>query len=97
MNVIEEVLCQTSDTESIVDIKELKGFKTPFAFILNYKAHGYAKFVIDEISLTAFETSLHLIKDRLTRKQIYFILYDMIKSGDISGSRFMRIVKNNLE
>lgn len=75
----------------------MKGLKTPHAFLLNYKAKGYAKFVIDEISLTAIETSLHLIKDRQTRKQLYFILYDMIKSGNISGSRFMRIVKNNLD
>lgn len=30
----------------------------PYAFGLNYKGHGYGKFIIDENSLNSFENSL---------------------------------------
>lgn len=81
----------------MTEVAELKGALAQDAFIINYGAHGYAKFVIDEASLTMFETKLHQVEDRLTRNQIYGILYDMIKSGHISGSRVMHIMSNNLK
>ena len=44
-----------------------------------------------------FEEGLHKVEDRLTRNQIYGMLYDMVKSGHISGSRVMHIMANNLK
>jgi aminopeptidase N len=97
MKIVKEVTCATSATEAVTEVAELKGTSAQDAFIINYGAHGYAKFVIDEASLKMFETKLHLVEDRLTRNQIYGILYDMIKSGHISGSRVMHIQSNNLK
>jgi hypothetical protein len=49
------------------------------------------------MSLRAFETGLHKIESSLDRKQIYNIMYDLIKSGKIAGSRVLKIIINNLE
>lgn len=46
---------------------------------MNLGAHGYAKFTSDDMSMTAFEQHLHKIEDRLTRRQLYLTLFDMIK------------------
>lgn len=69
----------------------------PVAFMVNYQGHGYGKFQIDEMSLKTFETRLRDVKDRLTRKQIYSMLYDMIMSGAVAGSRVMQIIANNID
>ena len=96
MNVTYEIVSETSATESITEIHDLKGKQTPFAFGLNFNAYGYGKFIIDDMSLSAFENNLMHIKDRLNRKQVYCMLYDMIKCGAVSASRVMRIIENNL-
>jgi len=61
----------------------------PYAFLINEQANGYGKFVIDEQTLTAFEANFGLIEDKLTRKQSYNMMYDMIKSGKIAASRVL--------
>ena len=76
---------------------ELEGVATPAAFLMNLHARGYAKFTCDEMSMAAFEQNLHKIEDRLTRRQIYLTLYDMIKQQSISGARVMHIIMSNLE
>lgn len=58
MKVIKEVTHLTSDKDEVTEVSELKGVDTPFAFAINYKAHGYGKFIIDEMTLTALESSL---------------------------------------
>lgn len=68
MKVIKKIDQFTSETESEQVIAELQGQQTPHAFLINYEAHGYAKFIIDEMSLKAFETDLWKIEDKLTRK-----------------------------
>ena len=47
--------------------------------------------------IQALETGLYKLESSLDRKQIYNILFDMIKSGKIAGSRLLKIVMNNLE
>lgn len=49
------------------------------------------------MTLNALETGLHKIKDSLTRKQIYFMLLNMIRSNDTCGSQAMAIITNNIE
>jgi len=51
----------------VTEVEELRGALAQEGFIINYNAQGYAKLVIDEASLTLFETKLHLVEDRLTR------------------------------
>ena len=69
----------------------------PEAFLINHGAHGYGKFVYCERTLKAFETKLHMIEDKLNRKQAYNIMYDMIKSGKIAGARVLSIIQENIE
>jgi len=76
---------------------ELEGVATPAAFLMNLHARGYAKFTCDEMSMAAFEHSLHKIECRLTRRQIYLTLYDMIKQQGVSGARVIEIIMGNLE
>lgn len=97
MKIIKEVTVQTSDKHSVTDVTELKGIDTPVAFFMNLGAHGYGKFTSDEMSMTAFEQNLYKIEDRLTRRQLYLTLFDMIKQQGVSGSRVMHIIMNNLE
>ncbi len=58
------------------------GMDKPHAFVINSGAHGYAKFIIDEMSLTAYEQegTISKLDKSLERKQIYEILFDMIKN-----------------
>jgi len=67
--------------------------------LLNQEAHGYAKFVIDELTLNEFAKpgQLSKIKSSLERRQIYNMMFDMIKSGKIAGSRLLHIVLQNVE
>lgn len=37
----------TSDSVELTIVDELIGAETPHAFLINYEAHGYAKFNID--------------------------------------------------
>lgn len=97
MKIVKKVTCATSAMDAVTSVDELIGASAEAGFIINNEAHGYAKFIVDEASLNMFETKLHLIEDRLTRNQIYGMLYDMVKSGHISGSRVMHIMTNNLK
>lgn len=56
MKVVQEVTCSTSETEAVTEVKELQGAPAQDGFIINYGAHGYAKFIVDEASITKFET-----------------------------------------
>ena len=71
----------------------------PTAFLINSGAHGYAKFVVDELTLTALEQqgALSKIESSLERKQLSFIMFDMIKNGKIAGSRLLHIILQNIE
>jgi len=64
--------------------------------MINYQSHGYGKFILDEDSITAFETGLSKFDCSLSRKQVYNILFDMTKSGYLAGSRVMSLISNNL-
>lgn len=67
MKVYKQLICTTSDTNETVTV-DCGDCEAPVAFSLNHDAHGYGKFVIDEMSLTAFEENLKLIESRLNRK-----------------------------
>jgi len=98
MNITKEVTVKTSDEKAVTECPELVGIETPFAFAINYKAYGYAKFVIDFMSLNKFERgNLCKIKDSLTRMQIYYMLYHMVRFNDVEGSRAMAVIVNNLQ
>jgi hypothetical protein len=68
MKVIKKIDHFTSETETEVEIKELAGLDLPHAFLINYGAHGYGKFIIDSMTLKTFERDLYKIEDKLTRK-----------------------------
>jgi len=55
MNVIKEVTVKTSSEKAVTDVTELIGGPSPYAFAINYRAYGYAKFIIDDVSLNKFE------------------------------------------
>jgi len=99
MEIIKTVMCQTSDTESAVSIPDFIGMDKPKAFLINQGAHGYAKFVMDELTLDAFEQEglLSKISSSLERKQIYNIMFDMIKSQRVAASRVLHIILANVE
>lgn len=98
MKIINEVKCQTSEKDSVTQVPEFVGTQAPHAFILNHGAHGYGKFIIDEMTLKAFETpgALSKIATSLDRKMIYMIMFNMIKNGKIAGSRLLHIILGNI-
>lgn len=68
MEVIKVIDITTRDDRETFVVKELEGEVAPYAYHINYKNYGYAKFIIDDKSLIAFEEKLHLIKDSHSRK-----------------------------
>lgn len=99
MQVIDVVRVETSATESETVIDAFNGPKDKkiHAFLINYDGHGYGKFGVSDLTLSALETGLHKIDSSLNRKQILNMLYDLVKSGKIPASRVLKIVINNLE
>mmetsp|Transcript_9866 Transcript_9866/g.16592 ORF Transcript_9866/g.16592 Transcript_9866/m.16592 type:complete len:782 (-) Transcript_9866:41-2386(-) len=96
MKPLKIVDVETSETQESFELTELIGKKAAHAYHINYKNFGYAKFKIDEKSLLAFEQQLGDIGLAISRKQIYNILFDMLRSGDISGARLLQICKKQM-
>ncbi len=96
MDVYEVVVGETDSKFEVTLVKDLIGKAAPFAYFINYNCHGYGKFKIDSRSLDAFEQKLSGIKDSMNRKLLYNMLFDMMKDGDISGARFLHILKKHL-
>ena len=96
MNVYDVVVGHTDDEESRTVVHELTGKPSPYAYFINYNCHGYAKFKIDAKSLEAFELRLSDLKDNTNRNLVYNLLFDMVKDGDLSGARFLNILKKHL-
>lgn len=64
--------------------------------MINHGAHGYAKFVLDDLTINALTTGLNQLKSSFDRKHIYNILYDMTISGRIPGSLVLSIILKNV-
>jgi len=96
MKVYETVVLQTDDKNEEVFYESMVGKKLPYAFFVNLNCHGYAKFKIDPMSIKAFEQKLSLIESSMNRKQIYNMLYEMMKDGDISGAFMIEVYKKHL-
>lgn len=86
MNIISTHKITTSQTNSSFVFDELSAKPAPFAYHINSGNYGFAKFYIDEKSIKAFSQKLNKVKSSMSRKQIYNILYDMLKSFKISGA-----------
>lgn len=86
----------TDDKNAIVPVDEFIGEQAPYAIMVNHNAQGYGKFIIDDKSIGVFEERLHEIDCNLTRKQVYTILFDMIKSGTVPASRVIKVIRNNI-
>ena len=97
MKVIKNVVCKTSDKVTKTLVKEFVGMKLQGGFLINHGVHGYGKFIYDEQTLVSLHSKLHLIQDKLDRKQAYNVMYDMIKSRRIAGSRVLSIIQKNIE
>ena len=100
MHVISTIRVETSDSVSEVLIPDSfvnNQSRRIRAFLINYGCHGYGKFEIDPMSLTALETGLHKIKSSLDRKNLYNVMFDMIKSGSLPASQVLHIMLNNLQ
>lgn len=91
---VKELSLYNDKTEVELD---LKGDSMPKAFLPNYMVYGYGKFIIDEHSFRHFENSQFIKLDcRLSRKQIYNILFDMVRTGQAAGSRVLQFIAKNL-
>lgn len=55
MEIIEVVNCVTDDRKPITLVEELIGKPKPYAYLLDYESYGYAKFKIDNNSLSVYE------------------------------------------
>lgn len=96
MKVQKVVDIVTKDDQETFEVAELIGTEAPAAYHINYKNYGYGKFRIDDKSLKVFETSLGKIEDSLSRKQIFNIMYDMLKENYLSGAQVLNICKTQL-
>lgn len=93
MKITKVIDIVTKDDQESFEIEELRGEDAPSAYHINYKNFGFAKFKIDEKSLAFFEKNLGKIEDSMSRKQVFNIMYDMLKQNDISGAQLLNICK----
>lgn len=96
MKIIKEIDILTKSDQAFFELEELAGTKAPFAYHINYRNYGFAKFIIDDKSLNAFQTRLSKIEDSLSRRQLYYIMWDMLRLNDLSGARLLDICKTQL-
>jgi len=93
MEIIDSYDITTKDDQETFEVPEMVGKDAPFAYHINYMNFGYAKFVIDPKSLTVFESNLQKIESSMSRKQLYYILGDMLEQNAISGAQVLKICK----
>jgi len=86
----------TRDDQETFDAEELHGMDAPHAYHINYFNKGFAKFKFDAKSLKVFENDLHKVESSMSRKQIFNIMYDMLKTNDLSGAQLLQICKSQL-
>jgi len=96
MKVTRVVNIETSDSKETLEVEELVGQDAAAAYHINYKNFGFGKFRFDDKSLAAFAGNLSKIEDALSRKQVYNIMYDMLKENYISGAQVLDICKSQL-
>ena len=80
---VERVETSATQSEQVINVQNsslMPANKKVNAFLINHGCHGYGKFGIDEMTLRAFETGLHKIESSLDRKQVYNMMYDLLKS-----------------
>ena len=77
-------------------VQSLKGKRKPHAYILDYGDNGYAKFQYDQQTLDVFAKSISKIESSLTRKQIYAVMFDMVKEGLLAGQQYLEILKEHI-
>lgn len=97
MNVTKTIDIVTSDKDATVDVKELVGTAVPYCFHINAGNYGFGKFKIDDLSLEALGKSLYKIKESKDRKQLYKIMFDMLKQGDMSGAQLLDICMKQIK
>ena len=91
---VEEITTR-DDVESF-EIPSLVGVDAPSSYHINYQNKGFAKFLIDKKSMAEFSQKLGRIEDSLSRKQLYNIMYDMLKTQDLSGAQLVSICQSQL-
>ena len=96
MNITRIVDITTKADQESFDVEELVDKQAPHAYHINYRNYGYAKFIIDDKSLAAFEKQLYGIEDSMSRKQLYNIMADMLRQNTLVGARLLDIVKKQL-
>ena len=86
----------TRDDQESFTLDDLVGTPAPFAYQINYTAQGYGKFKIDPKTVNVLAKNLYKIEDPMSRKQIYRILHDMLKTSDICGVQLLDICTANM-
>jgi hypothetical protein len=87
----------TKDDQETFEVPELVGQDAPFCYHINSGNYGYAKFIFDKKSVAALSQKLTQIESNISRKQIYNILFDMVKSDDISGAQLLDIIYSQMK
>jgi aminopeptidase N len=84
------------EAQEWTEVDEFVGELKPAAVFLDHGDNGYAKFRYDKDSLAAFGKSMGKIEDSLTRKQIYSVMYELVKDQLMSGQQFLEILKEHI-
>jgi hypothetical protein len=96
MKIIKVQSILTDSAKESFEVAEMKGLDAPHAYHINYKNHGFAKFLLDDKTLSALEKDLLKIESSMSRKQLYSIMEDMLKQNHLCGARLLDIIKTQL-
>lgn len=91
VHVLKGVLLE-DQPEQIISVGNQQDVQAVF---LNVNDHGFLKVRIDQESLKAFR-NLSKVEDKLTRRMLWQVLWEMVKDFTLSSIEFLELVEANL-
>ena len=88
---------RTDSSKERTSVPEVIGDPIPAAIFCNYEGYGYAKFIIDDVSMKTFREHLNKIESEYVRKHIYLTMWDMVKSNRLAGSSLLSIIETHIK
>lgn len=88
---------ETDAVGEATDVPELRGEKVPDLLLVNDEDLAYSRIRLDERSIASLTTGLRLLDDSLARSLCWSATWDMVRSAELSGRRYIDLVLNNID
>lgn len=79
------------------DVPQLHGERAPDLLLVNDEDLAYSRIRLDERSIRSLTTGLRLLDDSLSRSLCWSATWDMVRSAELPGRRYIDLVLNNID